>query len=82
MLSLVVAALSNNGSVFGGQGTLFIPGQLAFSLQTLQDTYAATQSVNLTVPPEGFLTPIFSSDADSNCSVTVHVFGVETASSP
>ena len=84
MVQLSLNATFNNGSVFGGQGSVYLPGQLQVTttFSGSQDTYAGTQALNLTVPPQGSVTPIVTMDFNSNCFVTVWVFGVETASSP
>lgn len=81
LVQLFFGATFNNGSVFGGQGNVFLPGQLMYGTAS-RDTYATTQSLNLAVPPQGSVTPIVSFDFNSNCQVTVWVFGVETASTP
>ena len=76
------AGVPNNGSVFGGQGFVNVPGQFAYSSPGPQDTFTGTLSLNLTMPPQGTLTAIVNTDFNANCQVSIWVFGVEAPDSP
>lgn len=67
------------GSVFGGLGFVYLPGQFAYSFPAAsQDTFASSLSLNLIVPPNGFVQPIAASDFGANCFISIWVFGEET----